>query len=125
MEFKREEFVALQRRLPYIDFEKGIEMCAQDEEFYLELLGDFVSIPIQKELEGFYSSGNHKEYSIRIHAFKNNAYTIGATDLGDLAYKLEQMTKNGFEEKVELLQKELWEIHSEIGKQYKRVMAAY
>ena len=68
----------------------------------------------EKDLEAYYTAGDYKNYCILIHGFKNNAYTIGATALGDLAKELENQSRDGFKESVLELQQEVFERYDRI-----------
>ena len=74
----------------------------------MELLQDFTALSIKEELTGFVAGGDYKNYCIRIHGFKNSAYSIGAKALGDLAYELECMTRESLPKEVEALQEQLF-----------------
>lgn len=53
------------------------------------------------EIEGFYSNGDIKNATIKIHALKSSARIIGAADIGELAQKLEDAGKAGDRETLE------------------------
>lgn len=108
----------LKKALPEIDFEVADAYCGGDEAFYVELLRLFSGLQIKKELDQCLEKGNLEEYCVHVHGFKNNAYSIGATALGDLAYKMEQMTREGVTTGLPELQKQLME-------QYERICAKY
>lgn len=112
----------LRRRLPEINIEKGLATCGYDKTFYMEIFKDFTELPIRSELLKYLLSGDYKNYCIRIHGFKNNAYSIGAVETGDLAYEMEKNSKNGFSEKIYDLQNSLFEQYDNICKGYCEVM---
>lgn len=84
----------LHKALPEINTDMGMATCIGDMAFYKELLQDFVVLPIKMELQEFLEKQDAANYCIRVHGFKNNAYSIGAQELGDLAYELEQLSRN-------------------------------
>lgn len=104
--------------LPEIDLEAAMATCSGDEEFYLELLYDFVKLSIKEELAEYYEAGNYENYCIRIHGFKNSAYSIGAKEIGDLAYQMEQTTREGFVEGLLELQEVLFDLYDRVCRQY-------
>lgn len=104
--------------LPEFDFEAALKICMGDEDFYLELFQDFSELPIEEELVKYITESDAKNYCIRIHGFKNNAYSVGAKQLGDLAYEMEKRTKQGSFDGVLQMQTEL------LG-EYKRICAVY
>lgn len=99
---------ALKEELPELDYESGITICAGDEEFYVELFGDFTKLKIKEELVKYMNEGDFKNYCIRIHGFKNNAYSVGAKELGNLAFEMEKMTREALPEDVKGLQDALF-----------------
>ncbi len=93
-------FSELKKRIPELDYGKGLMLCGGDEEFFMELFEEFTKLPIKTELLKFSEERDYKNYCIRIHGFKNNAYSVGAMELGDLAYEMEQMTREGMPEEL-------------------------
>lgn len=79
-----------------IDVSQGLAHCADDTEFYLEILSDFCESQKEKcdELEKFLSTGRFEEYGIKAHAIKGNARTLGIVALADVALGMEQAAKN-------------------------------
>ncbi|MBQ4523104.1 MAG: response regulator [Lachnospiraceae bacterium] len=109
----------LEKALLEIDFAAGIEICTGDKDFYLEILHDFTHLSIKQELERYLLEGDDKNYCIKIHGFKNSAYSVGAKKLGDLAYELEKGSKDRFSEEIGELQSELFKQYDRICMQYK------
>ena len=108
----------LKKVLPEIDFEVAEAYCGGDEAFYVELLGLFSKLTIKEELEQCLEAGNLENYCVHVHGFKNNAYSIGATVLGDLAYEMEKLTRKGSSEGLSEMQERLFE-------QYERICVRY
>lgn len=79
-----------------IDVSQGLAHCADDTEFYLEILSDFCESQKEKcdELEEFLSTGRFEDYGIKAHAIKGNARTLGIVALADVALGMEQAAKN-------------------------------
>ncbi len=94
----------LAKNLPQLDQKTAIYGCGGTPEFYLELLSDFVNIPIKEELAAFLQSGDQKGYHVRIHGFRNSANMVGAVQLGDLALELEKMSADGLPDDIKDLQ---------------------
>ncbi len=99
----------LRERFPELDIEKGVANCGGEEDFYLEIFNDFTQLKIKSQLEGYLEKLDYKNYCIAIHGFKNNAYSVGAMALGDLAYEMEKMTREGMPENICEYQKRLFE----------------
>ena len=74
-----------------IDTEAGLGYCGGLEDFYIELVEDFVKAYAEKQqaLQQYYEAGDYKAFETLIHALKSTARTIGATDLSELALALE------------------------------------
>ena len=81
-------------KLPDLQIRKGLEVCSGDTDFYLELLGDFAKLQVKKELRQYLEENHFKNYTIRVHGFKNNAYSLGANRMGDLAFEMEKLSKS-------------------------------
>ena len=64
---------------------------------YLSLLRIFYESIDEKseELSHYYSAGDYKDYTIKVHALKSSAMIIGATGLGEAARHLEDAGKAG------------------------------
>ncbi len=78
-----------------IDSRKGLEYCANSPEVYCEILTMFCELrgPVEEELAGYLSTKNWKNYTIKVHALKTNARSIGANPMGELCYELELLGK--------------------------------
>ncbi|MBQ8247176.1 MAG: Hpt domain-containing protein [Lachnospiraceae bacterium] len=118
---KDEYFDAVRNRLPELDYNKGLATCAGDRDFYLELLQDFTELPIKEELNKFLEAGDAHNYCIRVHGFKNNAYSVGAVEIGDLAYELERLTKESVWDGVPGKQTYMFELYDSVRQRYGEV----
>ena len=75
-----------------LDVSEGIQNCGS-RKLYLELLGDFYKLigPKSTKLEKCLSDGMLRDFTIEVHALKNTARMIGAKELSELFYKMEQL----------------------------------
>ena len=112
---------SLRESLTEIDFDSGLATCSGDEKFYLELLHDFTHLPIREELAEYFHDNDNKNYCIRIHGFKNNAYSVGAIKLGDLAYEMEKISKEGLTDKLAELENDFIRQFSLICSKYHEI----
>ncbi len=119
---QEEYFDAIRTKLPELDYKMGLATCAGDSDFYLELLKDFTELTIRDELNRFLKEEDAKNYCIRVHGFKNNAYSIGAKEIGDLAYELEKLTKDNVLDKVAELQRHMFELYDSVCRRYNEVI---
>lgn len=104
----------LSEKLPEINIVKGLAACVDDEDFYIELFTDFINLDIKEQLVKFMEANDHDNYCIRIHGFKNNAYSVGATALGDLAYEMEKISREALTSEMTSLQASLFEQYDRI-----------
>ena len=119
---KEEYFDAIRNKLPELDYKAGLTTCAGDKEFYLELLKDFSELPIKEELNRFLQEDDAKNYCIRIHGFKNNAYSVGAKEIGDLAFEMEKQSKDFISDSIPELQKHMFELYDSVCRRYNEVI---
>ncbi len=116
------DFEQVKEAFPEFNYEKALSLCNGEEGFYLELLRDFTELTIKTELEGYVETQDSENYSIRIHGFKNNAYSVGADKLGDLAYEMEQESKDGITEALIKKQEELFGMYAQICETYRSLL---
>ena len=101
---------------------EGIRNCGS-KELFLELLGDFYKLIDQKstKLEKCLADSMLKDYTIEVHALKNTARMIGAIDLSQMFYEMEQLGNQGEMEQIEEHTPELLELY----RSYKEILAEY
>ena len=82
--------------------EVGLRYCQKDETLYGSLLRDYAGNAEQKarEIEGFYASGDWKNYAILVHSLKSSSRMIGATALSEMAAKQEAAADEGRESEI-------------------------
>ena len=75
-----------------LDVSAGIANCGS-KDLFINLLGDFYKLIDQKstKIEKCLADGLLKDYTIEVHALKNTARMIGAVDLSEKFYQLEQL----------------------------------
>ena len=80
----------------------GLNYCAGDPDFYREMLSDYVSSMDERigELENALGSSDLSLYSIKVHALKSVAKTVGDRKVFELALALENDSKAGDGESV-------------------------
>ena len=108
----------LAEKLPEINTVKGLEACVNDEEFYIELLTDYTSLNIKAELDEMLKLNDSQNYCIKIHSFKSSSYSIGAMHIGDLAYRMEKISR-------ECLNEEIIKMQNELFRQYDRICTKF
>lgn len=110
----------LKMQLPRIDYNAGMMFCGYDEAFYLELFQCFTQLDIKDNLRRCMEQGDYQNYCIHVHGLKNNAYSVGAKEIGDYAYEMEQMTKECMPEDIQERQKKLFEMYDNICEGYRK-----
>ena len=119
---QEEHFEAVRAALPELNYEAGLNTCRGDEDFYLELLTDFSELPIKAELSKLLADKDAANYAIQVHGFKNNAYTIGAKEIGDLAYELEKLTKAADWTNVPELQDQMFRLYDSVCERFNAIV---
>ena len=83
---------------PYgIDLEAGVHLLDDDMEVYIEMAKVFYDdYPVKhKKMRNALTECNMEDYAIMVHGLKSNARTIGAMELGELAFEEEKESKAG------------------------------
>lgn len=113
----------IRTQLPEIDVDKGLVICVGDNEFYIEMFTCFVNLPIKDELSSYLSADDYNNYCIRVHGFKNNAYSVGANALGDLAATMQNMSSKGLPEDIIEAQASLFEQYDKICDVFNKIIS--
>ena len=75
-----------------VDTDEGLACCADDVEFYEEMLKD--------ELNRFYTMQDWEHYGIRAHTTKSTSRMIGAVSFSEIAREMEFAAKEGRAEAI-------------------------
>lgn len=78
-----------------LDAQSGLELCMNDESFYIEMLQEYLAGNKSEELEKFFVAADWKNYRIVVHALKSTSLTIGAKKLSEEAKALEMACSSG------------------------------
>ena len=99
-----------------LSIEDGLKFCGGDEDFYLEVIGDYVKESPEKieKLTELLQAGNLKDYRTMIHSVKSASKTIGAMEMFEDARALEFAAGD---EKMDYVQ----EHHDEVMEEYKKL----
>ena len=78
-----------------IDAEEGLMYCADDTEFYEEMLAEYAVEGNAKlaELRRFFEARDWANYRIRAHSLKSTSRMIGALGISERAHGLELAAK--------------------------------
>ena len=93
---KNEKMIAEAERLG-LETKDGLRFCAQDTDFYREMLSDFAASFAEKGklLAECRQKEDFKDYQIYVHALKSTSRSIGANALSDMARQLEDAARGG------------------------------
>ena len=74
----------------------GIGYCANDKEFYLEMLREYADTAEERisQINKALDENNINDYRVYVHALKSVSKTIGADDISEQAKELEMSAKN-------------------------------
>jgi CheY-like chemotaxis protein/HPt (histidine-containing phosphotransfer) domain-containing protein len=80
-----------------IDTSVGMSYCMDDEEFYGEMLTEYMKSEKKTSMVKFYEAKDWENYRITVHALKSTSLTIGAAELSEQAKALEMACKENNE----------------------------
>ncbi|MCR5451540.1 MAG: response regulator, partial [Lachnospiraceae bacterium] len=100
-----------------IDTEIGLSFCGDEEEFYFEMISDYVDSYDDKmsAISSYYESGDWSNYEVMVHALKSTSKTLGIMELSERAKSLEFAAKD---ENIDFIK----ENHKEIMAEYKSIV---
>ena len=82
-------------QLEGLDTETGLSYCMNDEEFYIEMLQEYLKSDKLSGLEQFFQKEDWENYATLVHALKSTSLTIGAVSVSEKAKALELEAKAG------------------------------
>ena len=85
---------SLASRFPFLNVEEGVVHCTGSEEFYLEILSDYVKESLESVLERAIQEEDWKSYLIQVQSLKSSSLTIGAEEVTNAAAMVEQAVKD-------------------------------
>ena len=124
---KENELHSILKNLEGIDYASAIENCIDDETLS-EAISDFIQSLETKpaEIERYWRDKDYRNYTVQVHALKSTARLIGAKQLGEDAYYLEQCgdaeNETAINEKTDALL-DLYESYGQKLKPYSEFMS--
>ena len=85
----------------FLDVRTGMKYCMDSEEFYLEMLEEYVQSDRTQMMEQCVQQMDWKNYQIQVHSLKSNSLSIGAVELSEHAKAMEMAVKDGHMDYVE------------------------
>ncbi len=85
-----------------LNVKEGLEYAMDDPELYADILRTYLEETAEEltQMDRYAAEDNMPEYATLVHAIKSGSRLIGATDLGEEAFNLEQKSKDGETEYV-------------------------
>ena len=96
--FTEEEKAEIMQRLRGIaglDIQTGLGYCLDEEDFYIQMLQEYMKADKIPDLERYFDAEDWNEYRITVHALKSTSHTLGAVHLSEEAKALEMAAKAG------------------------------
>ena len=82
-------------QLEGLDVKTGLTNCMNEEDFYIEMLHEFLQADKASQLKHFLAEEDWVNYRTIVHALKSTSLTIGAAHLSGEAKALEMAAKEG------------------------------
>ena len=92
-EATKEQAKATATMSDYLDKATGLAYCMNDENFYNEMLDEYVNSDKTKDLNESLDKADFENYRITVHAVKSSSLTIGAIKVSEDAKALEMACK--------------------------------
>ena len=89
------DLAALISGMDFLNYEKGRKCCLNDDEFYMEILKEFVEESKLHILQESYRQQDWSKYRISMHTIKSSAAYIAAEELSKQARLMEKAAKEG------------------------------
>lgn len=80
--------------IPGLDPATGLSYCMNDEDFYREMIEEYLGIDRRGTMEESLASEDWGSYQIAVHTLKSTSLTIGAVELSKLAAEMEKAVKD-------------------------------
>ncbi len=99
-----------------INKDLGMEYCADDPEFYQEMVEAYLEEADEKlsSLMSYYEAKDWKNYAVMAHAIKSTSLTIGAESLSALAKEHEFAGKEGRVDDINASYNEFLELYKNV-----------
>ena len=101
-------------QLEGLDVKTGLTYCMNEEEFYIEMLQEFLQADKASQLKHFLAEEDWDNYRTTVHALKSTSLTIGAAHLSGEAKALEMAAKEGNMDYI-------WSHHDGVMDEYKEL----
>ena len=82
-------------KLAGLDVKTGLIYCMDDEDFYVEMLQEYMKADKLSDMQQLFAAEDWDNYRTTVHALKSTSLTIGAAHLSEQAKALEMAAKEG------------------------------
>ncbi len=99
-----------------IDRSIGIKYCEGDEDFYAELLSEYMNESVKKSeaITKCYEEKDWDEYGVYVHSLKSTSRMIGAVGLAEIAARMEAAAKEGNTEAIDSEHAGMMKLYDEV-----------
>ena len=99
-----------------IDRSIGIKYCEGDEDFYAELLSEYMNESVKKSeaITKCYEEKDWDEYGVYVHSLKSTSRMIGAVGLSEIAARMEAAAKEGNTEAIDSEHDQMMKLYDEV-----------
>ena len=87
--------IQLLKKLEGLDVKIGLTYCMNEEDFYVEMLQEYIKADKLSDMKQFFAAEDWRNYKTTVHALKSTSLTIGAAHLSERAKALELAAKDG------------------------------
>jgi HPt (histidine-containing phosphotransfer) domain-containing protein len=81
------------KTLGELDISVGMSYCMESEEFYQEILKEYLNSKKTEAMTQYFAAQDWENYRVTVHALKSTSLTIGAVELSEQAKALEKACK--------------------------------
>ncbi|MGN0132192.1 MAG: ATP-binding protein [Lachnospiraceae bacterium] len=82
-------------KLDGLDVQTGLSYCMKEEDFYIEMLTEYLKADKVSKMEQFFAAEDWDNYRTIVHALKSTSLTVGVVHLSEEAKALETAAKEG------------------------------
>lgn len=110
------------KELVELDVQTGLAYCMSDEQFYMEMLRDYMQADKAEKMVQFFEAGDWDNYRIVVHSLKSTSLTIGAAKLSEQAKGLEMAAKGDDVDYIRLHHQEVLEAYIGLTDSLKEIL---
>lgn len=102
--------------LRYIDRSVGMKYSGGNETLYAEIMRAFADAAEENaaRLRQEFNDGDFRNYAVNVHSLKSTSLTVGASEVSELAKKLELAAKNGETDIIKAEHETLMKMYSDL-----------